>query len=66
MADLPDITASEIKQFRASQGLTQEALARHIGVSTHSIPKWEKIGAPGHWRWAFAAIAAKLKPWRPE
>jgi DNA-binding transcriptional regulator YiaG len=35
------MTAEEIKELRAKLGLTQEAMARAVGVSYPTILRWE-------------------------
>jgi transcriptional regulator with XRE-family HTH domain len=35
------MTPEEIKEFRNRRGLTQEGLAREIGVSVSTVQKWE-------------------------
>lgn len=58
-----DLTAEEMKFFRASLKLSQPAFGELFGMSLRGVQKWEKVGAPGHWRYAFAAIVAGLEPW---
>lgn len=63
MAQLPDLSPAEIKVFRAGLGLSQVGLADLLDVSRPAVEKWEKVGAPAHWRYVFAAISLGIKPW---
>jgi transcriptional regulator with XRE-family HTH domain len=63
MQDLRDLTPTDIKAFRASQGASQAGLADLLGISVAGVQKWELQGAPHYWRYVFAAIAEKVKPW---
>lgn len=35
------MTGEELKIWRTKKGLTQEALARHLNVSTNTVYRWE-------------------------
>ena len=63
MQELTDLTAAEVKAFRASLKLSQVEFAALLHVSRPGVEKWEKQGAPGYWRYVFTAINAGLKPW---
>ena len=41
MKQLPE----KVKQLRTKKGLTQEDLAREIGVSLSTVQRWERQGA---------------------
>ncbi len=40
------MTNEEIKALRKSTGLTQEQFAHLVGVTTHTVSKWEKTVKP--------------------
>jgi len=63
---LSDLSPAEVKAFRKAVGLSQAGLASKVGVSPQGVERWEKQGAPGYWRFVFAALAAGLKPWSVE
>lgn len=63
---LTDLTADDVKAFRASLAKSQTAFGEMFGISLPGVQKWEKVGAPGYWRYVFAAVNAGLAPWRAE
>ena len=63
--EMQDLTANEVRAFRKQIGQSQAGLAKTLGITPQGVEKWEKQGAPAHWRYAFAALAAGLEPWKP-
>ncbi len=41
-----DSLGEQIAKFRKAQGLTQEDLAKSVGVSSQAVSRWECGGAP--------------------
>ena len=41
-----DSLSEQIAKFRKAQGLTQEDLAKSVGVSSQAVSRWECGGAP--------------------
>lgn len=55
------MTGDELKQRRKEWGLTQDLLARELGVSRPTISAWEKLGEDKIDRLVFLAIEALTK-----
>ncbi len=45
MKDVNEVLAENIYTFRRKCGLTQEAIAEKLGVSSQSVSKWERAEA---------------------
>jgi putative transcriptional regulator len=39
---MAETTADQIREFRRSLGMSQEAFAQHLGVSISSVRDWEQ------------------------
>lgn len=63
MQDLTPMTPDEVKAFRATMGWSQARLAKETGTTNQTIEAWEKKGAKGYWRLAFAALRAAIEPY---
>lgn len=57
-----DVTPASIREWRLSQGMTQEELAERLGVDQTTVAKWETKGPGRGWVqfWQVALAAAAL------
>lgn len=53
-----------IAQARAARGMSQAALAKHIGVSQSTVSYWECGAAPANWD-KLCAVLPELEAYRP-
>jgi hypothetical protein len=63
LPELPGLSPEEVRSFRQSLGMSQDQFGRTFGISRKGVIRQEQDGAPGVYRYAFAAYNAGLKPW---
>lgn len=66
MAGIPYITGEDLRQIRAEKGLTQEDVAKFLGVTSRTVMRWERarVGAIPNPR--LANRITQMRGWEPK